>query len=209
MGASQSNDPRPVLHYERLEKRRAPDGKYYTKKEFDSYYKEHSSHFWELEPHTAYKVDTPVYGVPFGGQEDEAAEQRIQTQLDALSPQINNDSNELEHIEETNEEPLPLSQSRDVMTGPPPVLLNISEELEEQLVCPITHEVMLDPWMDNEGNSYELSAILDHLSYSQTSPITRTPMAATTRHLRPNRILRDIIQLYTKPPPIPSTPTKN
>ena len=95
-------------------------------------------------------------------------------------------------------------------TGPPtvepPQLLNISEELEELLICPITQEVMFDPWIDNEGNSYEYSAIMSHLKRSKTSPITRTPLFPTKEYLRPNRPLRDIIQLYTKPPSTTSTP---
>ena len=82
--------------------------------------------------------------------------------------------------------------------GTSPKLLNISEELEERLVCPITLEVMFDPWIDNEGNTYEYSAIIDHLSRSQTSPITRKPMFLTEAYLRPNRPIHDIIQLYTK-----------
>ena len=98
----------------------------------------------------------------------------------------------------------PISLHSGPQKGEPPVLLNISEELEQQLICPITHEVMFDPWIDNQGNSYEYSAIMDHLARSKTSPITREPMFPTKAYLRPNRALRDIIQLYTKP-----TSTKN
>ena len=99
-------------------------------------------------------------------------------------------------------------------TGEPPQLLNISEELEQQLICPITQEVMFDPWIDNEGNTYEYAAIMAHLARSKTSPITRSPLFPTNEYLRPNRTLRDIIQLYTKPEHSPSTsskksPTKN
>ena len=95
--------------------------------------------------------------------------------------------------------------------GDPPELLNISEELEQKLLCPITHEVMFDPWIDNEGHTYEYAAIMTHLARSKTSPITRSPMFPTQEYLRPNRPLRDIIQLYTKPQrtPPPSAPTKN
>jgi hypothetical protein len=93
------------------------------------------------------------------------------------------------------------------LTGEPPQLLNISEELEQLLTCPITQEVMFDPWIDNEGNTYEYSAIMSHLSRSKTSPITRTPLFPTKEYLRPNRALRDIIQLYTRP--TPSIPTKH
>jgi len=97
--------------------------------------------------------------------------------------------------------PLPQGQ-----IGEPPELLNISEELQQQLLCPITQEVMFDPWIDNEGNTYEYAAIMAHLTRSKTSPITRSPMFPTQQYLRPNRSLRDIIQLYTKPsssPPLP------
>ena len=95
----------------------------------------------------------------------------------------------------------------DPQTDEPPQLLNISEELEQLLVCPITHEVMSDPWIDNEGNTYEYAAIMAHLAHSKTSPITRTPLFPTKEYLRPNRTLRDIIQLYTKPPS-PSLPLR-
>ena len=90
--------------------------------------------------------------------------------------------------------PIPLENGQ---VGESPILKNISEELEEQLICPITQEVMFDPWIDNEGNTYEYSAIMEHLSRSKTSPITRTPMFPTKEYLRPNRTLREIIQLYT------------
>ena len=93
------------------------------------------------------------------------------------------------------------------LTPEPPQLLNISEELQQLLTCPITQEVMFDPWIDNEGNTYEYSAIMSHLERSKTSPITRTPLFPTKEYLRPNRALRDIIQLYTRPPP--SIPTKH
>lgn len=93
------------------------------------------------------------------------------------------------------------------LTSEPPQLLNISEELEQLLICPITQEVMFDPWIDNEGNTYEYSAIMSHLSRSKTSPITRTLLFPTKEYLRPNRALRDIIQLYTRP--TPSIPTKH
>ena len=89
--------------------------------------------------------------------------------------------------------PLPNGQN-----GEPPLLLNISEELKDRLICPITLEIMFDPWVDNDGNSYEYTAIINHLSRSKTSPITRKPMFPTEAYLRPNRTLRDIIQLYTK-----------
>jgi len=62
----------------------------------------------------------------------------------------------------------------------------------ESFFCPITQEVMQDPVVDPEGNSYERSAIEDWLSKNNTSPLTRAPL--TKSQLAPNRALREIIQ---------------
>jgi len=43
-------------------------------------------------------------------------------------------------------------------------------------LCPITHEKMAHPVIDNEGNSYEQSAILLWLRSKNVSPITRNPL---------------------------------
>ena len=43
-------------------------------------------------------------------------------------------------------------------------------------LCPITHQFMMNPYIDNEGNSYELDAIEKWLLTNQTSPITRNPL---------------------------------
>jgi len=58
--------------------------------------------------------------------------------------------------------------------------------------CPITDELMKDPVIDNDGNSYERSAIEEWLSRSATSPITRGPLNASD--LKPNRALRSAIE---------------
>ena len=97
-----------------------------------------------------------------------------------------------------------LKQDKQALNRQALTLLNISEELEKLLICPITLDVMYDPWIDTEGNTYEYSAIIDHLSRTRTSPITRNPMHPTDLYLRPNRSIRYIIQLYTKPAKLPS-----
>jgi hypothetical protein len=38
-------------------------------------------------------------------------------------------------------------------------------------LCPITHELMTDPVIDPDGNSYERSAIENWLKEHSTSPI--------------------------------------
>jgi len=60
--------------------------------------------------------------------------------------------------------------------------------------CPITHELMVDPVIDPDGNSYERKAIEDWLRQNGTSPITRTNLSAAD--LRPNRALKQAIDEY-------------
>ena len=63
--------------------------------------------------------------------------------------------------------------------------------------CPITHEVMEDPWVDNSGISYEKTAIIAWLNIgNNTSPVTRQPLQFSD--LRPNLALREIIEKLLK-----------
>lgn len=70
------------------------------------------------------------------------------------------------------------------------------KELPESFYCPLTHEVMTEPVVDPEGNTYERSAIEEWLTKNQTSPITRAPLKKTD--LIPNRALRDVIESKLK-----------
>lgn len=60
------------------------------------------------------------------------------------------------------------------------------------MCCPITKEVMADPVVDAEGNSFERSAIVEWLLKNEHSPLTRTPMRV--EQLAPNRSLREAIE---------------
>jgi len=42
----------------------------------------------------------------------------------------------------------------------------------ECFTCPITHQLMLDPFIDSEGNSYEKKAIINYLLEHDKSPVT-------------------------------------
>jgi hypothetical protein len=72
-------------------------------------------------------------------------------------------------------------------------LTNFHIALPEAYYCPITQEVMKDPVVDIDGNSYERTAIEDWLARNTTSPITRNPLQITD--LRPNRALRTCIEI--------------
>eukprot|EP01041_Mallomonas_annulata_P011876 gene11876-24886_t len=69
------------------------------------------------------------------------------------------------------------------------------EDLNPNFYCPITDELMVDPVIDHEGNSYERAAIEKWLRQNPTnptSPITRMPLQLAD--LTPNRALRSAIE---------------
>lgn len=59
--------------------------------------------------------------------------------------------------------------------------------------CPITLDLMKDPVIDREGNTFERKAIEDWIRLHGTSPITRQP--AMLDDLRPNRSLQESIKM--------------
>ena len=65
--------------------------------------------------------------------------------------------------------------------------------INQSFICPITHQQMVDPVVDCEGNSYERSAITSWLSKNGISPITRSPL--NINQLIPNRALKELIEL--------------
>ena len=70
----------------------------------------------------------------------------------------------------------------------------MTDSISQTFICPITHEIMKDPVIDNEGNSYDRSAITNWLQNKDTSPITRNYLHIS--HLKPNRALADTIELF-------------
>lgn len=61
----------------------------------------------------------------------------------------------------------------------------------QSFICPLTMEIMFDPVLDNEGNSFERTALLDWLKDSHVSPISGQPLFES--RLIPNTALRQII----------------
>tara|TARA_B110000879_G_C11172886_1_gene514458 strand:+ start:1413 stop:3593 length:2181 start_codon:yes stop_codon:yes gene_type:complete len=72
----------------------------------------------------------------------------------------------------------------------------MSKNIPQSYLCCITQQLMNDPVIDNEGNSYERTAIMEWLSKQKTSPITRSPL--TSSQLKPNRALKDAIEDYKR-----------
>lgn len=74
----------------------------------------------------------------------------------------------------------------------------------EEFLCPITLQLMNDPVIGSDGNTYERSAINQWLRTNPHSPLTRQPM--TVASLKPNFALRTAIERYKRPPPPPPQP---
>lgn len=67
----------------------------------------------------------------------------------------------------------------------------VEQTLPQSFFCPLTMNVMVEPVIDYEGNTYERNAILTWLKDHDTSPVTRNPL--TINNLIPNRAIRDAI----------------
>ena len=65
-------------------------------------------------------------------------------------------------------------------------------EIPNEFICPITLEIMSDPVICSDGNSYERKAILQ--IRDSLSPLTREPI--DKNNLIPNRALKNIILHY-------------
>ena len=67
-------------------------------------------------------------------------------------------------------------------------------ELPEEVLCPITTELMVDPVFTADGHTYERKSIEQWLTKKRTSPLTGEPLAHT--FLTPNHALRALCQKY-------------
>ena len=74
-----------------------------------------------------------------------------------------------------------------------------------QYRCPISHEIMADPVIISDGQTFERASIDAWLRRNNTSPITNEPLASKT--LTPNVALRSMIQDYMAQPmpPLPAS----
>jgi hypothetical protein len=67
-------------------------------------------------------------------------------------------------------------------------------EIPEGFFCPITNDIMQNPVIDYEGNTYEETAIKEWLLRRNESPVTRSPLSL--HQLAPNRALKDVIENF-------------
>jgi hypothetical protein len=71
-----------------------------------------------------------------------------------------------------------------------------SKEDPEPLICPITHEIMKEPWITPYGHSYEKNAIFEWLNKNDKDPLTRRPLRF--QQLIRNFALESICEMYLK-----------
>lgn len=72
--------------------------------------------------------------------------------------------------------------------------LSDEDMVPQGFYCPLTMEVMFDPVLDIDGNTYERSAVTEWLLNHRTSPVSRQPLSA--KLLIPNNALRDTIHEF-------------
>ncbi len=65
----------------------------------------------------------------------------------------------------------------------------------EELVCPLTHELMIDPVITTGGYTYERGPIERWLATHDTDPLTGEPLSDKT--LRPNMLVRSMCRKYS------------
>ena len=60
----------------------------------------------------------------------------------------------------------------------------------QELLCPITHELMRDPVLATDGHTYERGAIENWFQRHQTSPMTNQPL--TSKTVFPNHAIKSL-----------------
>eukprot|EP01080_Neovahlkampfia_damariscottae_P001939 gene1939-1447_t len=73
-------------------------------------------------------------------------------------------------------------------------VISSKNDVPEEFICPITKEIMEDPVIMEDGNTYERFAIHKYLKENSTSPITKEKIISMK--LTPNHTLRKLIQNY-------------
>jgi hypothetical protein len=91
----------------------------------------------------------------------------------------------LESSERGNVAPLPSKES----STPPEDC-----DVPKGFICPLTMDIMHDPVLDQEGNTYERRAIMEWLRRKHSSPVSRQPL--NEKMLIPNNALRETIHEF-------------
>ena len=139
-----------------------------------------------------------MFSISFGLNSSRVRE--LEKQLDCLQSNYDYVSEELGNLEAQQNTTLHHQLIRKNAQDPvePQLRDGLPEDLLDTFRCPITMEIMEDPWMDYEGNTYEKNAILDALERERISPITRSSLVPVSNQLFPNRALKHTIDSMRK-----------
>ena len=99
------------------------------------------------------------------------------------------------HWADFNPPPEPPKNPLEDLAPEPQLIETTPQPIIDACTCPITYEIMRDPVIDPEGNSYEKLAIISALKKNPKSPITRTPL--NENQLTENRALKQTIEALT------------
>ena len=86
-----------------------------------------------------------------------------------------------------------LITSEDNIITPVPKPAKVSDKVTQPLLCPITHGLMVDPVLAEDGYTYERSSIQKWLSKNRTSPLNPNKQMKVSM-LAPEKILRETIE---------------
>ena len=71
---------------------------------------------------------------------------------------------------------------------------SLYHDVPEEFICPLTKVMMKNPFIDPEGNSYEMDAIMAYVAIHKESPITKKALSAI--NLDKNLVLQQKIEAF-------------
>jgi hypothetical protein len=94
-----------------------------------------------------------------------------------------------------NSTPIPIVAPLNTSSISETTISSLPDHVQTIITCPLTQQIMSDPVMDSQGNTYERSAIEQWIATRSpaTDPLNRQPI---TNILIPNMAIRSLIQLY-------------
>lgn len=118
----------------------------------------------------------------------------LENQVDCLQSNFDYVSEELSTLEQQVQDSPSVRIEKNPQEPQEPTLKpSTPQDIIDTFICPITLQVMEDPWMDYEGNTYEKNAILESLEREHISPLTRNPLFPISTQLFPNRTIKTLI----------------
>jgi hypothetical protein len=122
-------------------------------------------------------------------------EQRKRARLECIDNEMER-RKQRSRSEGTDEVELCPSDMSDIVSLPSAVTSapRADRAVPKGFLCPLTMDIMYDPVLDPEGNTYERKAIMEWLRHKRNSPVSRQPL--NDKMLIPNNALRETIHEF-------------